>query len=272
MDKVIMKLKILGARGSVPVEGEQYKIFGGATSSMQLLVSDNDGNTEEIYFDAGSGIVSAEVMRESNISILLTHMHIDHVCGLSFFPALTEKDRRIDIYAAPRNSLEIEAALSRLYSPPFWPVGIKDYPADVHFHGIEKTFMIKNVRVDTLEVNHPGGSTTYKVSYGGKTVVYAADYEHTGKTDMRLADFVKDCDLLIYDGQYTEEEYKVCKGYGHSIPEVGVKIAKLANVKNMIISHHSPAHDDSCLEDWEKKLCMEFPNLSFARIGKEIVI
>lgn len=272
MNKECMVLKVLGSRGSVPVEGERFKVYGGATSCMKLLVPEDSGRTEEIFFDAGSGIVSAKVAPDSNISILISHMHLDHIQGMPFFCALGEKGRKIDIFAAPRNSFKADEAIERLFSPPFWPLRIIDYPADVQIHDIEGSFMIGNVRVDTLEVNHPGGSTTYKLSFNGKTVVYAVDYEHPEPVDMRLAKFVENCDLLIYDGQYCWEEYPGCYGFGHSIPEIGVELAKNANVKQLLITHHSPSHDDSFMHEWEERINKICPIASFAKIGQEICL
>ena len=99
-------MTVLGARGSVPVEGNSFSVYGGATSCFKVEAGD-----EEIYLDAGSGIVSAKPSPHSRLTILLTHMHLDHVVGLPFFLALGQPRRPIDIYARSCSGLTPKEAL-----------------------------------------------------------------------------------------------------------------------------------------------------------------
>ena len=270
-------LKILGSRGSMPVEGENFSIYGGSTSCYQVLAGD-----EEIYLDAGSGIFNASPLKNSHITILLTHMHIDHIIGLPFFLALTEKDRTIDIYSQERSGLLPQDAIDRLISPPFWPIKISSYPADVNFKILPKKFLVSgdqyhfsigNVSVDAIEGNHPGGSTIYKLSYNGKSIVYATDFEHNSIESCKtLINFAKNCDLLLYDAQYIDEEYHKYQGYGHSTPEAGIKIAEESGAKKIIFIHHSPGRTDKELSELENKIFECNKNISFAKIGDEIVL
>ena len=258
-----MKITILGTRGSVPVEGKAFEIYGGATSCYKVQA----GN-EEIYLDAGSGIVNALPLSASRITILLTHMHLDHLIGLPFFIALTHKDRPIDIYARERAGLLPKEAIDRLVSNPFWPCKIEDYPAQVTFHSLPKKFFIGAVQVDTLEGSHPKGSTIYRLTYQGKSLVYATDFEHNPEACEALTDFAKGCDLLLYDAQYTQAEYPACKGYGHSTPQEGIKLAEQAAVKKLLFIHHAPWRKDKDFEQLEQT----FGQGTFARIDEEILL
>lgn len=256
------KLTVLGTRGSVPVEGKDFAIYGGATSCYKV-----QADNEEIYLDAGSGIVSALPKLNSNITILLTHMHLDHLVGLPFFIALTQKDRPIEIYAAKRVGLMPKEALDRVISNPFWPCKIEDYPAKVSFHLLLEKFFIGEVEVDTMEGSHPKGSTIYRLTYKGKSIVYATDFEHNPEACEALADFAKGCDILLYDAQYTTEEYPRYKGYGHSTPEEGIKVATAAGVKKLIFVHHAPLRNDEELAELERKF-----GVKFAKAGDEFLL
>lgn len=257
------KLNVLGTRGSVPVEGKNFSVYGGATSCYKI----HAGN-EEIYLDAGSGIVSALPAPNSNITILLTHMHLDHLVGLPFFIALTQKDRPIDIYAAERVGLMPKEAIDRLISNPFWPCKIEDYPAKVTFHLLPKKFSVGDVEVETLEGSHPKGSTIYRLTYRGKSIVHATDFEHNPEACAALADFAKGCDILLYDAQYTAAEYERYKGYGHSTPEEGIKVAEKASVKKLVFVHHAPLRNDDELAELEKIFGRE-GKITFAKFGDE---
>ena len=282
-----MTVTVLGTRGSVPVCGEKYRIFGSATSCIRVVAHDSgrdEGSSakesgkgdaaqvEELYLDAGNGIVGAEALPHSHISILFTHMHIDHLLGLPFFKPLSEKGRRLDMYAAPREGLSISEAMDRLFSPPYWPLGIGAYPADTYMHYLDKSFDLGAVHIDTLEVQHPGGSSAFRLSFKDMSLVYLTDFEHTGADMEKVRDFVKDTDLLIYDGQYSLEEYDKCRGYGHSVPEVALELLSGAGFKKLLFTHHAPDHDDSFLLKWEEKIKKSCPIASFARAGEVIEI
>ena len=257
-----MKIKILGARGSVAVSGKDFSIHGGATSCYRVHAGD-----EEIYLDAGTGIINATPLETSRITILLTHLHLDHVIGLPFFAALTHKGRPINIYAHERAGLQPKEAIDRLIDNPFWPVKIETYPAKVTFHLLPKKFSIGAVEVDTLEGCHPGGSTIYKLTYQGKSIVYATDFEHELEACEALTTFAKDCDLLLYDAQYTAAEYERFKGYGHSTPEEGIKIAERANVKKLLFIHHAPWRTNKDFAQMNQTFGQDF-----AKIDEEILL
>ena len=260
------KITVLGTRGSIPVCGKDFSIHGTATSCYRVQA----GN-EEIYLDAGSGIASSMPLETSRLTILLTHMHLDHVIGLPFFVALTHKDRPIDIYAHERAGLLPKEAIDRLIAKPFWPAKIDSYPAQVSFHLLPKNFSIGAVEVDTLEGSHPGGSTIYKLTYQGKSFVYATDFEHDPKMSEALADFAKGCDLLLYDAQYTTEEYELYKGYGHSTPQEGIKVAEKAAVKKLRFIHHAPWRTDKDFAQMEQTFG-QGDKVAFAKIDEEILL
>ena len=246
------KLKVLGTRGSVPVEGKDFALYGGATSCYQVQA----GN-EEIYLDAGSGIFGAKPSPTSRIALLISHMHLDHVVGLPFFSALGETGRTIDIYSDKHEGLTVKEAIDHLISPPFWPLKIESYPASVKFHDLSsgESFSIGDVAVDFMDSNHPNDSTIFKLTRQGKSFVYATDFEHSPDACAALATFAKGCDLLMYDAQYTAAEYETCKGYGHST------LMKPA-LRNFYSCTMRPTEPTRHLRQWSKKFLLnarEFP-------------
>ena len=266
------RLTVLGTRGSMPIEGKNFSRYGGATSCYKICA----GN-EEIYLDAGSGIVKAKTSPETRVTILLTHMHLDHVVGLPFFSALGETGRPIDIYAGECAGLRPEDSIDRLISPPFWPCMIKHYPANVNVHFLSanevgKRFFIGEVAVDTIRGFHPNGAIIYRLTRRGKSIVYATDFEHSPEACATLADFAKGCDLLMYDAQYTDDEYDKYRGYGHSTPEEGLAVAERADVARLLLVHHAPSRTDSELDEMERQVVGRFKAVTFAKGGDEFLL
>ncbi len=261
----IMKITILGARGSVPVSGPDMQEFGGSTSCVLV-------ETEEyaIFLDAGTGIIHAPDVGQKKIVLLLTHPHIDHLMGLPFFPYNWEMGRRIDVYAKRRGAYGAAEQIERLISPPLWPCILSDYPADYQVHDLTFPLSIGDIEVTGMESVHPGGSIIYRLSRKGKSLVYATDYEHYDQSIETLIGFVKDTDLLFYDGQYTQEESKRMRGFGHSTVETGMRVMKEGNVRSICFVHHDPRHTDTMLSEMEN--AVKNDNVSFAREGQVITL
>lgn len=264
----MIHIEILGARGSVPVSGENYIKFGGATSCVRVF-SDEDGEQKdnEIYLDAGTGIVSAVPFPESKVHILMSHMHLDHLTGLPFFSGLFDSTRSVRIYAKPRGGLSVKEAAEKLFTPPFWPCGLTSFPADVRLKDMPDSMDIGSLHIETMEITHPGGATAFKITSNDKKFVYASDFEHSKVSLKRLFDWARGADLILYDGQYTTEEYEKFRGFGHSVPEIGLEMAQKADIKQLMITHHAPGHDDTFLSEWEERLAGTDVACSFAKEG-----
>ena len=267
MAKSVLQLKCFGARGSVSVSGKGFDIYGGGTSSFLVCFGKN-----RVFLDGGSGMVDPMICdystRDSNEIILLSHMHLDHLVGLPYHDGLKIKDHKVRIYVPYEEWIP---KLTGLFSPPFWPLGLTDYPADVEILTVPEEIMMSGCRITHMEGSHPGGCFVYRLDYEGRSIVYATDYEHDlGEKDEALIEFAKGADILLYDGSYTAKEYELYKGYGHSTPEMGAAIAQKAGVGQLVITHHAPDHDDAFVESMEKKIKPIFENCLFAYVGLDI--
>ncbi|PYY02210.1 MAG: hypothetical protein DMG64_12355 [Acidobacteria bacterium] len=85
-------------------------------------------------------------------------------------------------------------------------------------------------------------------------MVYMTDHEpyhkllgessHTRKLDAEIDAFAKDSDLLIREAQYTDEEYVIKRGWGHSTTTDAAFSAMNSEAKRLVLFHHDPMHDD----------------------------
>lgn len=260
-----MKVTVLGARGSMPVTGKEYLKYGGDTTSYLI-----ETKTQAIFLDAGTGIAHAPETKKQ-LSILISHPHLDHLMGIPFFRPFYYPDNKIDIYGKFREGLTTAQQIGHLMMPPLWPVGLDVFAAEILCHDTENRFFIGEVQVDTFENGHPGGCSAFRITAEGNTVVFSGDYEHdNGEKDRAFAGFSQDADLLIYDGQYSVEEYGRRRSFGHSTPERGLELLNMSGSKRILFTHHDPFHTDEYISNAEKTLTSVCSAASFAKEGEVI--
>ena len=81
-------------------------------------------------------------------------------------------------------------------------------------------------------LNHPDPVYGYRLEHGGQSIVYATDTEHFSCVDPTLKKLAAGADILIYDAQYTPEEYPTKVGWGHSTWQAGAELAREGMVLN----------------------------------------
>ncbi len=258
---------ILGTRGSVPVSGGEYLYYGGSTMCVLLCLAG-----EAVLLDAGTGIRSlpGELLHLPRIRLLLSHCHADHIIGLPMCPYLARGGGRLDIYAVQRGGLDCKGQVARLVSPPLWPVTPEQMPVETVYHTVQDCFRLGDVAVDVMEGSHPGGVSLFRLTGNGRRVVYMSDTVIDGETLPGLAAFAKDCDLLLCDGQYSEEEFRERPHFGHSSWDAAAKLGRLCRAKKLLVVHHDPWHTDDILKEAEKNMTDSYPDCGFAREGMAV--
>ncbi len=268
MDK--FEVKFLGTRGSVPVHGPQYYKYGGSTSCVLLRIGG-----ECIVLDAGSGFVLIHehlAKEECELSLLISHPHIDHIMGLGMAHIMFDERMKVSVYGKGRCGLGVEEQIGLLMREPLWPVQPKDFKASASYYEPSASFNIGDVAIKTMEGSHPGGCTIYRLEYKSKSLVYATDYEISDDNFEALSAFAKDCDLLICDGQYAPEEMLGRRGYGHSTWDQAGEMALKCGAKMLRVFHHDCSRADEKLTEAEAKLRKGVPNSGFAARGEVIVL
>lgn len=272
-----MKVKFYGVRGSVPTPGPGFAYYGGNTLCILLTFSNN----KTCILDAGTGIrvLGNEMSKwppedKRDLSLLITHTHLDHIEGFRFFKPGYEPGNRLNVVTCgvDRAEGDLRYALEDHMSPHFHPVPLSEMGAAISIEQTKELSWIiaDDIRIDSMEIPHPVTTFSYRIHDHGKTVVYCTDIEYKEEILERVADFCRGADLLIHDAQYTPEELLGRKGWGHSSWEQAVQAAEQARVKQLALFHHEPDHEDSFLHEIEVQARQQFPATFMAREGMEL--
>lgn len=303
-------VKFRGVRGSHPTPSKEFLEYGGNTSCVEVNVGGH-----LIIIDAGTGIISLgnDLMRDHiasaddvfsrkpiSATILLSHIHQDHIQGLTFFKPSNVLTSKINIFGHSDFEDSLEQNLSDLLYGKSFPLSLYDITSDIDIINITDSEVIvfkdgvaepclkridsaadllpqeEEVIVSCLRSSaHPqNGVMIYKISYKDKSMVFATDKECFVGSDKKLALFARNTDLLIHDSQFTGEDYlspiHPKQGFGHSTFEMAIDSAKLAQAKQLAFFHFDPSYDDEKLSNIEKHYKQQFENCFMAKEYQEI--
>jgi len=272
------KFTYYGTRGSIPAPGKNTSVFGGNTTCLYSEYYDDTQNIpKKIAIDAGSGIRSLgmELMKTEFgkgtgvLDILITHTHWDHIQGFPFFIPAYVPGNKINMMGLASGEDDLQEVFSHQQRPQNFPVNLNSMASQIDIKNLDPSvsFNLGDIGISCLEHAHPGGALGYKLTVGKFVLVFCTDVEHLDDMPDLVSEFAKDADVLAYDAQYLEKEYKTKIGWGHSTHEMAVQIAQKAGVKELHLIHHDPQRNDADLLESEKKLRKQFKNLFAAREG-----
>jgi len=274
-----MQGKFYGDRGTLPVSGKEFQRYGGNTTCLCII---REIANRIAIIDAGTGIrklgkeLVARGYKQDIINISFTHFHMDHIQGFPFFAPAYDPNQKIGIHVMgkERRVKNLKEIFSTQMQKEYFPVQLEAMGAQFEFLslGDEETFYGARVSAAPQFHKFPGGSYGLRIEDASGSLVICTDVEHINGIDEGIIKLAEKADLLIHDGQYTEEEYKKYKGWGHSSYEHAVEVAIRAKVKRLIITHHDPDHNDDFLDSMEYECQKLFPNSIFAKEGMEVVV
>lgn len=252
-----MQLTFFGVRGSTPAPGRDFIEFGGNTACVHVELD----NGTDIILDSGTGIIPLGqklIKKTTDIHLLLTHNHWDHIQGFPFFSPIYQANRNIFITPGLTKLAEHDAILQQM-SGSLFPVHHQSLSANIQIIPVQEnknSWTLHGATINRLTMNHPGNGSSYVIEADGAKIAYITDNElyppYKKETDfLDFVDFAQGADLLIHDAQYLFADMPAKAGWGHSIAEEAVKLALACKAKNLALYSHDPSRTDSSLRELE---------------------
>ena len=246
-----MEITFRGVRGSTPTPGESTRRYGGNTACVSVRAGE-----ELIVLDLGTGVrrLGADLEGPLRATVLLSHLHFDHVQGLPFCNGLLRPGSRVRLHGPqPETGVDLETAMRSFLAPPLFPVCLGDLPCSVSFHEVgDAWFLVGETKVRALPVPHVGATVGYRIEWGGTSLAYVPDHQMpldgAHDVDDRVLELCAGVDLLVHDSQYTPEEFALKRTWGHCTIDYAVEVARRAGARRLALFHHDPSHDDETID------------------------
>ena len=254
-----MRVTFCGVRGSVPTPGEAFLRYGGQTSCVALSPS---GGAPDLLLDAGTGLIAVTPLLRGGPyagSILVGHLHWDHIQGMPFFPGGLAAGSRVNVLI-PAQGVSAEGVLQRGFSPPLFPIVPAELGPGWSFAGVEEgAHQVEGYSVLAREIPHKGGRTFgYRVEQGGVSLAYLSDHSPTslgpgpdglGERHEAAMALARGADVLVHDAQHLASQFLEVGFLGHASVEYCVELAVEAGARTLVLFHHAPTRTDEAMDE-----------------------
>jgi phosphoribosyl 1,2-cyclic phosphodiesterase len=245
-------VQLLGVRGSTPAPGSDFVRYGGHTSCV--AITPEGGAVPTLVLDAGTGLRSLTAVLGGAAfdgSIVLSHLHWDHVQGLPFFSAGDRDGARVDLYLPAQDDQTGRDLLGRSFSPPSFPITPEGLHGTWDFHALDEgEHRIEGFSVTTVDIEHKGGRTfCLRIEDEHGSLAYLPDHAPAAGVSHELKVALSGVDVLVHDAQFLEGERPVAVDYGHATVQDCIKLARECDARTAVLFHHSPARTDDALDE-----------------------
>ncbi len=269
-----MRLWFLGVRGSTASPGPEFVRYGGHTSCVGVVAT--GGTHPRLVLDAGTGLRNLTARLDGQAfhgTVVLSHLHWDHVQGLPFFPGGDRDDSDVDVYVPAQDGMTGRDLLARSMSPPSFPITPDGLAGRWGFHALEPVPLeVGDLTVTPFDVHHKGGRTYgFRVDEGDRSFAYIPDHRLSSGVSEEARAVVHGVDVLVHNAQFLSTERKIADAYGHSTIDDVVAFASSAEVGQLVLFHHGPGRTDDAIDRLVADLDSSVPVLA-AREGGELEV
>ena len=247
-----MRVRFLGVRGSTPAPGADFVRYGGHTSCVALTPEGGDRPT--LVLDAGTGLRMLTGLLDGAAydgSIVVSHLHWDHVQGIPFFSAGDRDGARVDLHVPAQDGRSGRDLVAQFLSPPAFPIPPEGLRGTWGFHALDVgSHRIEGFTVAAEEIEHKGGRTfALRVGDEHGSIAYLPDHAPAAGMSDALGRLLDGVDVLIHDAQFLESERPVAVDYGHATVQDAVTLGVACGAATVVLFHHSPVRTDAALDE-----------------------
>lgn len=272
-----VKVQLLGVRGSTPAVGAAFARYGGHTACVAITAEESA--VPALVLDAGTGLRSLTSLLGGGTfdgSIVLSHLHWDHMMGLPFFAAGDRDGARVDLYVPAQEHRSGRDLLAQSFSPPSFPIPPEGLHGTWRFHDLtDGRHTVEGFAVSAADVEHKGGRTfCLRVEDQLGSLAYLPDHAPAAGVSKGLKSLLDGVDVLVHDAQFLDTERSVAVDYGHATVEDAIRLARECDVGTLVLFHHSPARTDAALDviaEWAPTVAHGLP-LVVAREGMTLEV
>jgi phosphoribosyl 1,2-cyclic phosphodiesterase len=278
----IAKLSFWGVRGSTPTVDPATWRYGGNTPCLELMAPDGT----QFILDCGTGLrmlgnrwAAPNGGKNPGTHIFVTHYHWDHIQGIPFFAPLYVENNEFHFYSFRSKFLgrdSLKQVFEAQMALPYFPVDLSAMNAKRKFKEVDggESFTVRENKITARWLNHPQGCLGFRIETPAGIVAYATDNEPgDAKLEENLCELAAGADIFINDAQYTPEQMATTrKGWGHSSWKEGVRVAREAGAKTLVLFHHDPDSTDRMVDSLLKQAREEFDSVFAASEGMVITL
>jgi phosphoribosyl 1,2-cyclic phosphodiesterase len=233
-----------------------------------VAVAHDGAAAPTLILDAGTGVRRVTTLLAGQPftgTILLTHLHWDHVQGLPFFRGGDRDDARVTLLLPDQqDGTDAEEVLARGMSPPHFPIRPRQLRGRWSFGTISPGQLETcGFTVQAREIPHKGGRTLgYRISDGRSVAAYVTDHCPTalgpgpdgwGEYHLAAVELAAGADVVVHDAQLLAEEVAAEAAFGHAAADYAVALAGRAGARRVALFHHRPDRTDDALDELARR-------------------
>lgn len=196
-----------------------------STSCTGIFINE----TNIVLFDLGTGVrkITKDSLHGKNLTVVLSHLHLDHCYGLHILPMFQPAALTLVIHESLKPYLET------LFAFPFMkPSHELGFPVEIQGVSNSQIDYAKfSLKTRALQHNTPVIGVQLQLSY--TSIAYCVDSTLCDS----LFEITKDCDLLIIESSPLKG--KKTNGFHLSLPELQA-VLTATGAKKVIVTHFGP--------------------------------